>query len=452
LEYTKRIFARRNVIRRVLIVSPHFPPINAADHQRVRMSLPYFQEFGWEPWILTVEPECVEGVDDPLLIKTVPDAVRIQTTPALPVNLTRQIGLGTLGWRCLPYFAHWGDRLLATQSFDLVYFSTTVFLTMALGAYWKRRFGIPYVLDFQDPWVGNYYQRSPNVPPPGGRLKYSFNQWIARQLEPQAMRQVNQVISVSPEYPKMLRDRYPWLHDDQFTVLPFGAPEADFKLLPSLQVQQSIFDAQDGNQHWVYVGRGGGDVALALRTLFLAIRTDRDRHPESWKTIKLHFIGTSYAPKGRAIKTVEPIAQEFGIADLVTEQTDRIPYFEALQVLVDSDAILMIGSDDPGYTASKLYPCILARKPILAIFHQQSSVVEILQQCQAGRSVTFSSTSQPQDLLPETIAQLHWLRSLPKGYQPETNWTAFQPYTAREMTRKQCAVFDRCLPHSENMA
>ena len=27
--------------RRVLIVSPHFPPINAPDHQRVRMSLPY---------------------------------------------------------------------------------------------------------------------------------------------------------------------------------------------------------------------------------------------------------------------------------------------------------------------------------------------------------------------------------------------------------------------------
>jgi hypothetical protein len=37
---------------------------------------------------------------------------------------------------------------------------------------------------------------------------------------------------------------------------------------------------------------------------------------------------------------------------------------------------------------------------------------------------------------------LNWLLSLPKAYQPETNWWAFQPYTAREMTRKQCNIFD----------
>ena len=36
-------------MRRVLIVSPSFPPISAADLHRVRMSLPYYREFGWEP-------------------------------------------------------------------------------------------------------------------------------------------------------------------------------------------------------------------------------------------------------------------------------------------------------------------------------------------------------------------------------------------------------------------
>ena len=41
---------------RVLIVSPHFPPVNAPDHQRVRMSLPYLGEFGWEGHVLAVVP------------------------------------------------------------------------------------------------------------------------------------------------------------------------------------------------------------------------------------------------------------------------------------------------------------------------------------------------------------------------------------------------------------
>jgi hypothetical protein len=433
------------VKRRVLIVSPHFPPINAADHQRIRMSLPYFEQFGWEPMVLTVRPDRVVGVLDPLLSQTVPDTVAITQVQAFSTRWTRYLGVGSLGWRCLPFLTATGDRLLATGEFDLVYFSNTVFATMPLGLRWWRRFGVPYVLDFQDPWVNDYYEQAPDRVPPGGWLKYRLNQVLGQRQEPSTVRHARHMICVSPAYPKMLCQRHRDLREDQFTVLPFGAPEADFEILPTLPVRQSIFDPGDGLRHWVYVGRGGEDMAVALRALFLALRTECDRQPDAWADVRLHFVGTSYAPRDRAVKTIEPIAEEFGLGDRVMEHTDRIPYFEALQVLVESDAILMIGSDDPGYTASKLYPCILARKPILAIFHQDSSVVGILQRCGAGWTVPFASTSQPADLLAVMGDRLNQLRGLPKGYQPSTDWSAFQPYTAREMTRRQCTVFDQCL-------
>ena len=432
-------------MQRILIVSPHFPPINAADHQRVRMSLPYFQEFGWQPHILTVKSECIEGgVQDLFLTKTVPDNIPITYTKTLPFKHTRRIGLGSLGLRSFPYILRAGDRLLTQQKFDLVYFSTTVFTLMALGPRWYRRFGIPYVVDFQDPWLSNYYQES-GTPPPGGNLKYKFAQLQARLLEPKTLRKVTHIISVSPKYPQILRQRYPYLNPQQFTVLPFGAPQVDFEQLPTLNVEQSLFDPKDGKRHWVYVGRGGHDMALALRTLFLGIQCHRRQNPEPWQLIQLHFVGTSYAPKELATKTVEPIAEEFGIADLVKEHTSRIPYFQALQTLVESDAILLIGSNDAGYTASKLYPCILARKPILGIFHHQSSVVEILHKCKAGQAVTFANNSKPEDLLAEVTTQLDKLLNIPKGLQPQTDWLAFDPYTAKEMTRQQCEIFDNCL-------
>lgn len=431
--------------RRVLIISPKFPPVNAADHQRIRMSLPYFQEFGWEPWVLSVRGEDVGGVQDPLLLKTIPDAIPIIQTKALPSHLTRRFGIGEFSWRCLPYLARAGTQLLTKQPFDLIYFSTTVFLAMALAPWWQQRFKIPYILDFQDLWLNDYYDVK-GVRPPGGYLKYGVAKLLAQTQEPGAMQRVSQVISVSPEYPKILQQRYPWLRADQFNVLPFGAPEADFELLPTFHVQQRIFDPNDGKRHWVYVGRGGSDMGMALRSLFLAIHTARQQDPAAWDQIRLHFVGTSYASADRAEKTIEPVAQEMGVADLVTEHAYRIPYFEALQTLVDSDAILLIGSDDPNYTASKLYPCVLARKPIVAIFHAQSSVVDILRQCEAGHAITFNTTDQPADLTPSVNASLDWLRSQPKGWQPDINWSAFQPYTAREMTRQQCAVFDRCLP------
>lgn len=184
---------------------------------------------------------------------------------------------------------------------------------------------------------------------------------------------------------------------------------------------------------------------FALRSLFLAIRADRDRQPQQWQNVRLHFVGTSYAPGSRAQKSVETIAQEFGIADLVTEHPHRVPYFEAQQILRDSSAILLIGSEDPTYTASKLYPAILAQKPILAIFHQYSSVVDILHQCQAGHVVSFANTNSAIDLQPQLRFCLRALLEQPRDYQSPTNWAAFQPYTAREMTRQLCQVFDRSL-------
>ncbi len=429
---------------KVLIISPHFPPINAADSQRIRMSLPYFEKFGWEPHIFTVRTDCIEGVQDSLLAKTIPHHIPVTYTKALPFEQTKKIGIGSLGVRCFPYLLKAGDRLLNQTKFDLIYFSTTVFNTMALGERWYHRFNIPYILDFQDPWISDYYDKS-DLTPPGGWFKYRFSQLQAHILEPRAVSKVSHIISVSPAYPKTLQKRYPKLKPEQFTVLPFGAPEPDFEQLPALNIKQKIFNPNDGKRHWVYVGRGGDDMALALRILFLGIQLQRHQNPELWNKIHLHFVGTSYATDQRAMKTIEPIAQELGIGDLVTEHPHRIPYFEALQILVDSDAILLIGSDDPSYTASKLYPCILARKPILAIFHYQSSVVDILNRCQAGYAITFASDTRPEDLHTQTATQLNNLLLKPKGFQPETNWLAFEPYTAHSMTAKQCQVFDSCL-------
>lgn len=394
---------------------------------------------------MAVQPEQVAHLQDPHLKQALPDGLTISHTGALPIQTTRKLGLGNLGIRSLPFLAKAGDRLLATQPFDLVFFSTTIFPVMVLGDRWQRRFGVPYVLDFQDPWR---VDAAPTSQRPGGRLRYAADKFLARMLEPKAMRQVSHVVSVSPAYPEKLQQRYRWLKSEQFTTLPFGAPEQDFEQLPTLGIQQSIFDPNDGKRHWVYVGRGGADMEFALRSLFLAIKTDRDRQPHHWQDVRLHFVGTSYASGARAHKTVETIAQKIGIADLVTEYPDRIPYFEAQQVLRDSDAILLVGSEDPTYTASKLYPGILAQKPILAIFHEQSSVVDILHQCHAGRIVSFSHNSSPQQLQPQLTAYLHELLQKAKGSQSDINWVAFQPYTAREMTRKLCAVFNQCLRES----
>ena len=432
--------------RSVLIISPHFPPINAADHQRVRMALPYFSKFGWQPHIVAVKPESVQGVGDRYLQSTIPKDIPVTYIDALPVKYTKLIGLSGLGWRCLPHLTAAVDRLLQEKPFDLIYFSTTIFLAMGLAARWYLKFGVPYVLDFQDPWLSDYYQtQGKGQIPPGGKLKYGLAQFMARKLEPKATKYAQHLTSVSSAYPQILQKRYPWLSSEHFTVLPFGAPQADFELLPSLKVKQNIFDSKDGKTHWVYVGRGGADMAKTLKALFLAIQANRHKNPQYWASVRLHFVGTSYAPQGRETKTIEPLATSCGVEDLVIEHPLRIPYFEALQVLKDSQGILLIGSDDPHYSASKIYPCILAQKPMLGIFHEQSLVVDVMEKTQAGEIVKFNSQHQPEDLIKPLTEKIERLFKPEPVSFPTTDWSAFEPYTARSMTNKLCHVFDRCI-------
>ena len=51
--------------RRVLMVSPHFPPDSSAATHRVRLLAPAVAAMGWEPTVLTLTPESYEGALEP---------------------------------------------------------------------------------------------------------------------------------------------------------------------------------------------------------------------------------------------------------------------------------------------------------------------------------------------------------------------------------------------------
>lgn len=432
-------------MKRVLIVSPRFVPSNAADMHRARQALPYLRDYGWDPTVLAVEPDEVQAPQDPLLLRTIPDDVRVVRAGAVPVRLTRRFGVGSLEARSLLSLRRAGNRLLATGAFDLVFFSTTAMGATVLGPVWERRHGVPFVLDFQDPWYSEYYAVS-GVAPPGGRFKFAIANALSQRLEPFVLERASGVVSVSPAYPEDLAARYPWFAADTATVLPFGAPEQDFEMLRRYPLQNPVFDPADGRRHWVYVGRAGHDMALSLEAFFRALAREREDDPGTVQDVRLHFVGTSYAPGDEGERTVTPIAERCGVGDLVEEQPRRIPYFEALQCLLDADALVVPGSDDSGYTASKLYPYVLARRPLLAVFHEASSVVDVLRQSGAGTVVTFRSGEAPAAIA-ERIGTV-WFS--PRAYEeaPPTDWDAFVPYTAREMTRRLTEAFDAVLSPS----
>lgn len=431
--------SRSDATRRVLIISPHFPPTNAPDHQRVRLALPHFAELAWHPTVLAVRPEDVEAPRDEWLLETIPADVEVRRVAAPRSWHSWWIGARTLSRRALPPLRAAGTQLLKDGSFDLIYFSTTQFGVHRLGPLWQRAFGIPFVIDLQDPWVNDYYSRNPHVIPPGGRFKFEIAQRQAVRDERRCLIDCAAVTSVSPEYISNVIARNPGLSPDKCTVLPFGAAEQDFDRLRRRPVEQTYYAPRDGLEHWVYVGRGGRDLWPAARLLFTGFRAALAANPGRYHRVRMHFLGTDYSPPSRAQPTLQPLATELGIGEFVQEVPQRLPYSQALQCLLDADRLMILGSDDPGYSPSKAAPYLLARKPLLAILHRNSPVHALLSRAGACCVSWSADGSTAEDgCLPRWLCDSAWTVSpLPASVIDEVS--------ARGMTARLVATFNQAL-------
>jgi len=402
--------------------------------QRIRMSLPYFKQFGWAADVVVVDDKYSEMIKDELLLQSIPPNVNIYKVDALSKKITSKVGLGSLALRSMWYYLKTVNRLLKATKYDLIYFSTTQFPVTILGSYWKRKFKVPYIIDIQDPWHSEYYQDKPKNQRPS---KYWFSYRLNKYLEPIAMKQVGGLISVSDGYIDDLKKRYPIIKNIPAITIPFGAFKPDLQIAAD---SKSIFKPllNPAFKNIVYVGRGGADMQPALNTIFKALKSCLDKNPHLFQYIRLYFIGTSYAPAGLGKPTILPIANEYGVEQNVIEITDRISYYHTLATLQQADALLMPGSDDPQYTASKIYPYLLTNKPLLAVFNSKSPALNVFKEYDA----TFTYSYDEDESVQEKISA--FFLEITNGVMaaPHYNIYATQKYSAENMTKLQCRFFD----------
>jgi len=425
-------------LKKVLIISPYFPPANTADSQRVRMSLPYFEKFGWDAEVVAVDEQYIDSLKDPLLLQSIPATIKIHRVKAFSKKWTAKFGLGSLALRSLWYYLKKVNQLLKKQEFDLIYFSTTEFPICILGAYWKKKFKTPYIIDMQDPWHTDYYQDKPRSQRP---KKYWFSYRLNKYLEPVALKNADGVISVSKAYIDTLHQRYPHLIDKPNEVITFGAFEPDFSIAKKNHTKlKLVFPQTASNLNLMYIGRGGEDMRSSLELLFGAFKQGISQFPQLFETIKLYFIGTSYAPTGKGTLTIAPVAEKFGISSYVTEYTDRIGFYQSINNLHHADGLIIIGSEQAAYTASKVYPYILSGKNLLGIFNAESSAGKVILQCNAGHLITLNQS--PVKAF-ETFK--NYIEDILSHKKPQTDWNAFQPYTANYLTERQVDVFEQVI-------
>jgi len=404
--------------------------------QRVRMSLPYFASNGWNVEVVMVDENYTDIQIDPLLLQSVPNDIKSHKVKALNKRWTSKLGLGSIALRSSWFYRHQVNRLLKNGKFDLIYFSTTQFPVCILGAYWKKKFGIPYVIDMQDPWHSDYYQNKPRAQQPP---KYWFSYRLNKYLEPIAIKNAAGLISVSEGYINDLKNRYPSIKNRPSAVITFGAFEPDLSIARENQTEfVSLLDTRFINI--VYTGRGGADMHQAITPVFETFKKGlSDKENTFYSRLKFYFIGTSYAPAGQGKPTILPLAQQYGIADHVVEITDRISYYHTLLTLLQANALFIPGSDDPQYTASKIYPYLLTQKPLLAIFNGKSSAISILREYGVKHVYDYENVRETN--INDFFSKLNNSDPEPPLYNQE----AINKYSAQQMTVNQCRLFNQVL-------
>jgi hypothetical protein len=101
----------------------------------------------------------------------------------------------------------------------------------------------------------------------------------------------------------------------------------------------------------------------------------------------------------------------------------------------------LLGSDEPHYTASKIYPALLSGRPSLAVFHKSSSAYDILSKC-GGTKVLGFETAGELSALSENLAQA--LRDV--ALRPEAvgnvQKSFLAPYEASNIAQQFAMIFD----------
>ena len=344
---------------RVLLVCPHFPPVNRPDSVRVVTCLPHFQQAGAHVEVLTIDVDPGDAPMDMDSVARLPEGVPVHRVAA--ARWWKHLGIRDVGIRGFRRLYGKGLRLLKSRDFDVVFFSTSIFFSLPLGRLWRSRTGIPYVLDMQDPWYTEGLHS-----PAKGALKRRLARQLHRRLEKWTMRKVQGLISVSDAYIHELRERHPRLHQVPSRILPFPVDTSAISNGSGKPV------AAPWSHVFTITGRGGAHFRGAIRLIFAAL-------DHSLSDTGVLWVGSSYQ------KPAQPqfldLSEQFGVAQQFSEHPERVPMMDAIATMQAASAVLILGTDDTRYNPSKIAPAIASGRPVIAIFPHTSHVISQLENC-----------------------------------------------------------------------
>lgn len=413
-------------MKKIIIISPHYPPSNLAAVHRSRLFAQHLPSFGWEPIILMVDEKYYEEKLDWNLHKLIPNNQRIEKVNAF--NVTKPRIIGDIGLRGFFQLYKKAKEIISKEKIDFLYIPIPSFYIALLGRWLHASTGVKYGIDYIDPWVHEF---------PGSNKLFSrhwFSTIIAKLLEPIAIKKAVLITGVAEGYYKGVIDRNPHLIKTcAFGAMPYGGEASDHQKLEKLNIDPYLFSKKLDTIQFVYAGAMLPKAYSILEEIFKSIQHNQD----IFKHVEFHFIGTGKLANDNNSHTIKPIAEKYGLWQrVVFEYPKRIPYLDVLVHLNIADGVFILGSTEPHYTPSKSYQAVLSNKPILAVLHQQSTAVNILTNSNVGIVLAFNGEAGLGNVNSDFINRFNEWLDFKKNFKKENvNMDEFNKFSALEVTK-----------------
>jgi glycosyltransferase involved in cell wall biosynthesis len=423
-------------LRRVLLITYLYPPVENAGTRPVEKFAKYLPEFGYRPVILTTgnygrlpddADRMIYRADE--LFGFVKQAYRALKLRHVPLDQRGTVGLLPPGGRLerwkftymvpdpkiiwYPLAVRQGRKVLRSQSIRLLYSTSPPETTHLIALKLKQETGLPWVADFRDGWLFE--------PLIAARLSSKRRHQLEAGLEQKVMLAADRVITVNEVIAADMAQRYPKAAT-KISVIPNGYDPDDFAQLQRQPAPPNKF-------RLVYTGSLSlSRQGTSLSGLLKALQAMHASNLPIMKHLEVTLVGNLAATEVRAIEQAG-VCQYFSLIG-------PVPYRQALQYQVDADILLLVvAPNTAGVSTSKLFEYLAAGRPIIALTGP-SAAANLISNLDAGVVV------KPDD----SIGIQQALQTLYQQWQAGQLTTRRDPrlhqFDRRELTRQLAKLFD----------
>ncbi|MDP3434977.1 MAG: glycosyltransferase family 4 protein [Bacteroidota bacterium] len=394
-------------MKKVLIITYYWPPSGGAGVQRWLKFAKYLPELGWQPVILTVDPEYASYPqrDESLISEVNPECLVFTTKSFELYNFYKLI----FGKKEVPYggFANeskeglfqkaskflrgnfllpdprkgWNkyalkkaEELIRQFNIDTVVTTSPPHSTQLVGLKLKQKFNIKWIADLRDPWTDIYY----------------YNQFmhtaLARKIDIRYERKVVEnadlLITVSEDVKRIFAEKSKLHVAAKTVVIPNGFDEDDFRI-NEVQTESKKVITYTGTISEAY------EVDCFLDAL-QSLESDLKQQ------LRIRFVG----------KIPLSVVQKFRATGLEIELVGYVDHPKSIEYLLRSDILLLVipkVKNNKGILTGKFFEYLASRKPILAIGPTDGDLAKIIQETKCGQMFDYSDSEGMRHFMQESL-------------------------------------------------